>query len=321
LAIDRLKTLTGLQFLMPAILFNNIKRRGNVRQSTRYGMLIIISAYASWCPDAAWAQANIKAATVVDANGWKLFQRPYGCGISKSGDSALSSSAMLWRPHRGHTMIQLIASPEGSNPLSIDSKAGRMSFESGQSFPVQVSWLIQIDTHAANWPQQQVVFVEVETKEEQQLGSALTSGTRARVRVSDKDYAMELPTADLWNKTDRCLASVGEALLTASPPAKPDGTLLNRSSPIPRVINGLDSNSYPPEALRAKAQGDTRVALTVDPYGYTIDCRIVQSSGFKMLDDGTCSKLLRGARFYPALNSAGTATQGKWETTVKWRLP
>jgi len=280
-----------------------------------------MTTFASWHPGATSAQANGNVVTTSDANGWNLFQRDYGCGISRSGDSALSSSPVLWRPHRGHTIIQFVATPDGRGPLSIDTKAGLMNFEHGQSLPVEVSLLIEIDTRTANWPQRQVVYVQLKPKEEQQLGSVLLSGTRARVRSGDKEFALELPTADLWSKIDSCLASVGEALLTASPPAKPDGTLRDRTSPIPRFIDGLDANSYPPEAIRAKAQGDTRVALTVDPYGYAVDCRVVQSSGFKVLDDGTCSKLLRGARFFPALNSEGIATQREWETTVKWRLP
>jgi TonB family protein len=293
---------------------------GKVRQSAYSQILLLTLAVAACSPTAAYAQPDEKPQSATVVGGWAVSQRTFGCAISRSVRSELSSSPTLWRPFRGEMTIHLNVTLQNHAPASIGETTGTLRFVSGPSIPVRVGWLIQLQP---GLQQQQVAILKLERRSEHRFRASLLKVSIAQVDVVDKTLEMTLPTADVWQQADQCLTRVGEALLTASPPAYRNGSLPDRSSPVPRITSGawLDSNSYPKEALKTKAQGDTRVALTVDRYGYPISWQIVQSSGFKILDDRTCARLLSRAHFYPALDSAGLASEGKWETTVKWQVP
>jgi len=80
------------------------------------------------------------------------------------------------------------------------------------------------------------------------------------------------------------------------------------------------SSDYPLDAwLRAEA-GTTAIELTVNEFGRPIDCKIVQSSGHKSLDDTTCKIFSEKASFKPATEN-GKPVVTTVSDKVQWVLP
>jgi protein TonB len=79
----------------------------------------------------------------------------------------------------------------------------------------------------------------------------------------------------------------------------------------PQIIGGaiFHADDYPMEARRSLWSGTVIADLTINARGAVDDCKIVQSSGHKLLDDTTCSILLKRARFKPARDKDGNAVE------------
>jgi protein TonB len=54
---------------------------------------------------------------------------------------------------------------------------------------------------------------------------------------------------------------------------------------------------YPQKAIREGAEGTSYVRLTVDPPGQLVDCAIYRSSGWQLLDDGSCTLYRKHGQF------------------------
>ena len=80
-------------------------------------------------------------------------------------------------------------------------------------------------------------------------------------------------------------------------------------------------DDYPPEALRKHEQGTAVVELTIDDQGRPKACRIVKSSGYKLLDDQTCDLIMSRAKFNPARDKDG---KPRWDTfkapPITWQI-
>lgn len=100
--------------------------------------------------------------------------------------------------------------------------------------------------------------------------------------------------------------------------AKPVVTKVTHRNPGSMYITNDD---YPSAALRARAQGSTRILLTVSAHGIVSDCAITETSSNADLDSATCSLLTRRARLKPALDEAGQPTQGTIAMSITWRIP
>lgn len=83
----------------------------------------------------------------------------------------------------------------------------------------------------------------------------------------------------------------------------------------------IRSADYPARALRAGEEGTVRFNLTIGPNGEVTACQIIGSSGYPALDEATCSLVSRRARFNPAVDSTGSAVEGRYANAVRWRLP
>lgn len=83
----------------------------------------------------------------------------------------------------------------------------------------------------------------------------------------------------------------------------------------------VTSSDYPPNALRERREGRVGIEATVSNYGRVMDCRVIGSSGSGDLDETACTMVTRRARFRPAYDSEGRATQGTYRTRVVWQLP
>ena len=78
---------------------------------------------------------------------------------------------------------------------------------------------------------------------------------------------------------------------------------------------------YPAEALRNRWQGSVVADLTISAEGRPTACRIVKSSGHKVLDDVTCKLIMTRARFTPAKDQTGKPKESTLRTPViEWRI-
>ena len=83
-----------------------------------------------------------------------------------------------------------------------------------------------------------------------------------------------------------------------------------------RIIHADD---YPFEARRHGWGGTVVADLTVSARGTVEKCDIEKSSGYKLLDDTTCSILVKRARFYPARDKDGSAVADMFQTPeISW---
>jgi TonB family protein len=83
----------------------------------------------------------------------------------------------------------------------------------------------------------------------------------------------------------------------------------------------FSADDYPKEAMIHGWQGTVIAELTVSSAGRVSKCRIVRSSGYKVLDDKTCEILFERAKFIPAKDIAGHPTVDTLRTPpIVWRL-
>lgn len=94
-----------------------------------------------------------------------------------------------------------------------------------------------------------------------------------------------------------------------------------RSRPVPlesltRRFSDLD---YPMNALTFLVTGDAVTRLDVAPNGSVRQCRSLNASEYKGFEDATC-RVLKGARFKPALDSTGVAVTAPYVIDVVFRI-
>lgn len=83
----------------------------------------------------------------------------------------------------------------------------------------------------------------------------------------------------------------------------------------------FSSDDYPVEAQRKGEQGQVVADLLINPAGRVETCSIVWSSGYRALDDGTCSIFYRRAHFIPGKDGAGNAKYDVFRTPpISWSL-
>jgi len=92
-----------------------------------------------------------------------------------------------------------------------------------------------------------------------------------------------------------------------------------RARPIPRAL--ISYQDYPPEAVRRGWEGSVIADLTISPAGRVSICRVVGSSGHKLLDQATCRIMLKRAMFHPAKDKDGRPVEDTIRTPpINWRL-
>jgi len=78
---------------------------------------------------------------------------------------------------------------------------------------------------------------------------------------------------------------------------------------------------YPPGALKRGEQGRVAFKLTIEPTGVISACDVIESSGFKALDEETCAIMGLYARLQPVRNADGRAIRGTQSGFINWKLP
>ena len=89
----------------------------------------------------------------------------------------------------------------------------------------------------------------------------------------------------------------------------------------PRLRSGTISNDdYPASAIRAQAQGTTRMSLQIGADGRVTSCSVTGSSGNSSLDSTACNLAQRRYRFNPATRN-GQPVASTYSQSVRWQLP
>ncbi|MEN9932172.1 MAG: hypothetical protein RIS17_745 [Pseudomonadota bacterium] len=108
-----------------------------------------------------------------------------------------------------------------------------------------------------------------------------------------------------------------------APPAPPAPPAPAAEPPSPATPRGrgnvFSDDDYPSASRAAEEEGVTRVSYVVGVDGRVTQCEIVQSSGFKRLDDATCAIIQRRFRFNPATRDGQPVPERKTQP-VRWRL-
>lgn len=89
------------------------------------------------------------------------------------------------------------------------------------------------------------------------------------------------------------------------------------TTPIYRFFNTKD---YPTGALREGEQGYVGTLLWIESDGLVKDCRIVETSFRKALDERTCQVIRDRARFSPALDHQGRPIRSPYSQRIKWEI-
>lgn len=93
------------------------------------------------------------------------------------------------------------------------------------------------------------------------------------------------------------------------------------NDPTAHVLGLFSYRDYPPEAVNHHWQGSVGAELTVGTDGRPSACRIIQSSGYKILDDKTCKVLMSRAKFPPAHDLQGNlAVQTLKVPPITWSM-
>ena len=83
--------------------------------------------------------------------------------------------------------------------------------------------------------------------------------------------------------------------------------------------NAFTDDDYPSASRAAEEEGVARVSYVVGTDGRVTGCEVIQTSGFKRLDDATCGIIQRRFRFNPATRDGQPVAERKTQP-VRWRL-
>ena len=93
------------------------------------------------------------------------------------------------------------------------------------------------------------------------------------------------------------------------------------ADPPKKLMPIFSANDYPVEAQRKGQQGQVVADMLINPAGGVETCTVVLSSGYRELDDGTCSILYQRAQFIPAKDGAGNPMYSVVRTPpISWSL-
>ena len=115
--------------------------------------------------------------------------------------------------------------------------------------------------------------------------------------------------------------AVGEALFPTPTPTPSPGMAPRAARPRGNPALWVSTSDYPTAGLRGELEGLVRVQLNIGADGKPTGCTVTASSGHDVLDEATCAKLLRRARFDPASDHTGAKVAGTWNTAVRWQIP
>lgn len=81
----------------------------------------------------------------------------------------------------------------------------------------------------------------------------------------------------------------------------------------------ITDDDYPVGARGFRFRGETAFRLIIDSEGRVADCVVTKSSGSRLLDQTTCTILLRRARFTAPRDSLGRPMPSAWDGIYVWQ--
>lgn len=81
-----------------------------------------------------------------------------------------------------------------------------------------------------------------------------------------------------------------------------------------------NTDDYPAEARRNGWEGKVVFRALIGTDGRAKSCKVVESSGYAVLDDATCTKVIDTARFEPARNAQGDVIEEFYQNGFTWEL-
>jgi periplasmic protein TonB len=97
-----------------------------------------------------------------------------------------------------------------------------------------------------------------------------------------------------------------------------DGEGGGAMTPPRRIRGSLRDSDYPGDAGEAGVSGSVEVLYRVGVDGMVSDCRVVRSSGSRLLDDTTCRLIERRFRFRPSLDARGRPIASRIIENHEW---
>ena len=93
------------------------------------------------------------------------------------------------------------------------------------------------------------------------------------------------------------------------------------TSPIIQRNRFVVDKSYPAESALRGEQGNVVFRIRTNRKGQVDGCQVIESSGYRRLDEATCDMILRGATAKPLQDVNGWRVAGTRDAYVEWRLP
>lgn len=87
------------------------------------------------------------------------------------------------------------------------------------------------------------------------------------------------------------------------------------------AVTWITSDDYPKAALRAGQQGTVSLLWRIEPSGRAEDCRVIESSGWPLLDEVSCRIVTRRGHYLPAVDRNGRPAPAWDRATFRWVLP
>jgi periplasmic protein TonB len=115
---------------------------------------------------------------------------------------------------------------------------------------------------------------------------------------------------------DNCFTAASVANCSTASPIK----WQRNPTPKSNADRWVTANDYPAHLTTNKEHGTVAFRLTVDQNGKVATCDIALSSGFAELDNATCSRIIKRARFNPAFDKQGNPVVGQISGRVHWSI-
>lgn len=113
---------------------------------------------------------------------------------------------------------------------------------------------------------------------------------------------------------------LGDAVFPDPTPDPPAFTPI-KARPKGKLSQWVTPDDYPSMDQRLRHEGTSSFRLAIDAAGKPTGCTIVASSGWPGLDEATCTKIMRRARFEAAIDNTGARTEGTYSGAVNWQIP
>jgi TonB family protein len=96
--------------------------------------------------------------------------------------------------------------------------------------------------------------------------------------------------------------------------------LARKAQPTRQPFSWFSADDYPDEMVRQGRQAIVHFRVIVDEAGKPASCHVQVSTRPEAFDDVVCGKIMRNARFHPALNAQAEPVRSYWRQTVVFRI-